>query len=162
MRTVEADFKNHRSPVDGTFATLNVGTVRTAEHAISVVGSCRLPPGHSNAVYEGWMEELKAASLKQGATFSVRDLKPPFTTAPDSTFLQGCNGILSEMGLSSEPTSSPSTTEASVLHRLGIECIVFGPGQSVGNSHEPNERVSMKELELAVEFYRRVIKKFCL
>jgi succinyl-diaminopimelate desuccinylase len=162
MRDVEADFKNHPSPIDGSCATLNVGTVRTSDQNIVVRGSCRIPPGNANSVYDKWMEQLKAACHKQGATFCVKDLKLPFTTPPDSEFLQGCNEIMKEMELNSAPVSSPSTTEASVLNRLGVECIVFGPGQSVGNSHEPNERVSMKELDLAVDFYRRVIKRFCL
>lgn len=163
MREVESEFT--RYPAEGfeqALASLNIGTIRTFDDNITVRGACRIPPSVPSQVYEGWMARLKVACEEQGATFSVKDLKTPFSTADSSTFLQGCRDLMSELGLPSHYEALSTATEANVLSRWGIECVVFGPGQSVGNSHEPNERVSINELLRATDFYRKVIKRFCL
>ncbi len=142
--------------------TLNLGTVRTFETNVTFVGSCRFRSEILSSQTEIWMAEFKSACEKQDATFCVKEFKAAFSTPIDSPFLQGCQSLLEEMRLPAAPVALTSSTEASILNRLGIQCLVFGPGQSVGNSHEPNERISIKELHTATNFYRQVIQRFCL
>ncbi len=163
MREVEAEFVKY--PAEGfeqSLPTLNIGTIRTFDDNITVLGSCRIPPSVPQEIYEGWMARLKASCEKQGAGFSVKDLKTPFSSLSSSDFLKGCRDLMLALDLPTELKSLSAATEANVLSRWGIECVVFGPGQSVGNSHEPNERVSIEQLNRATEFYRNAIKRFCL
>ena len=53
-------------------------------------------------------------------------------------------------------------TEANVLSRLGVECILLGPGQGVGNLYQPNEVLNLDEAEKAVSFYENLLRKYCL
>jgi len=69
---------------------------------------------------------------------------------------------LTHMDLKSAPKAFAGATEASVFSRWGVECVVWGPGLSVGNSHAPNESIKMQDLDQAVEFYRHFLEGFCL
>ncbi|MGE4130648.1 MAG: M20 family metallopeptidase [Bdellovibrionales bacterium] len=143
-------------------ATMNIGRIRTNEAEVVLSGSCRLPPSVTDSVYQAWMSDLDSAVREGGATFRVKDYRRGFQTPENTKFVQQAQDVLNDMGLGSQLAKIALTSEANVFARLGVECLVWGPGQSVGNSHAPNERISIKDLELAVEFYRRVIERVCL
>jgi acetylornithine deacetylase/succinyl-diaminopimelate desuccinylase-like protein len=142
--------------------TLNVGLVRTFEDHIFLSGSCRIPPIVTNEVYEGWMMGLRRKCEAINAEFRVTDYKRPYRTDENSIFVRGCVAELEEMGLSPKTTTQASSNEASLWSRTGIECISFGPGIREGNIHTPKEHVLIDDLKKAIEFYRRVIGRFCL
>ena len=54
------------------------------------------------------------------------------------------------------------TTEANVLSKHGVECVVFGPGQLENNLHTAHESVAVEDLRVAREFYSRVLTEMCL
>jgi succinyl-diaminopimelate desuccinylase len=142
--------------------TLNIGTIRTLENEISIAGNCRITPSVSLEVYQTWMNELKEQCSKVGADFRVTDYKVPFRTEADSEFIKACLQELNAMGLPTQLISQSSTNEASLLSRVGIECLCFGPGKREGNIHTPNEHVDVKDLQMAIEFYKKAIERFCL
>ncbi len=142
--------------------TMNLGMIRTFEAEVRIIGSCRLPPSVSDEVYDGWMKNLEQAVQSAGATFRVKDYRKGFTSDPESPFVLGVRDILLGMGLDSDLEKMALASEANVFSRLGIECLVWGPGQSVGNSHAPNENIKIENLKVAVDFYKRVIERFCL
>jgi succinyl-diaminopimelate desuccinylase len=143
-------------------ATMNLGIVRTFEGEVRISGSCRLPPSVTDAVYQDWLKKLEFAVHAVGATFRVRDYRSGFRTSPDSAFAQGALELLRKQGLSANLSQLAVSTEANVFSRLGIECLVWGPGQSAGNSHAPNEHIRISDLKAATEFYASVIERFCL
>lgn len=147
---------------DPPYATINFGMIRTTAADILMTGCCRLPPSVTDAVYEGWMSRLQAAVESVGATFRVTDYRKGFSVPTESEFVKTTRKILSEMGLDAGLHKTTAATEASVLNRLGIECLVWGPGQSVGNSHAPNESIKISDLRAATDFYTRLIERFCL
>jgi acetylornithine deacetylase/succinyl-diaminopimelate desuccinylase-like protein len=147
---------------DPPYPTANFGKIRTSETEVRMTGCCRIPPSVTDSVYEGWMSKLEAAVREVGATFRVTDYRKGFTTDAKSEFVQTAQEILAKMKLDASPQKITGVTEASVLSRLGIECVVWGPGQSVGNSHAPNESIKLSDLKLASEFYQRAIERFCL
>jgi len=147
---------------DPPFATVNVGMIRTSATEVTMTGCCRLPPSVTDAVYESWMKKLQRAVEAVGATFRVTDYRKGFTVEAQSDFVRATQEILSQMGLDAGLHKTTAATEASVLNRLGIECLVWGPGQSVGNSHAPNESIKIGDLKAATEFYRRSLERFCL
>lgn len=142
--------------------TMNLGMIRTSEAEVIVTGSCRLPPSVTDADYEGWMRHLSDAATEVNGGFRLRSYVKGFETVTSSEFVRATQGVLSELNLPGGVHKTGVVTEASVLSRSGIECLVWGPGQSVGNSLAPNESIKMDDLRSAIEFYSRLMERFCL
>lgn len=163
IQKVEQDFVRYS---DGGFdpatPTLNIGLIRTYEDHIKMQGCCRLPPSVPNEVYEAWMQELRETCGRLGATFRITDYKQPFRTSTSSDFVASCQAELKKLGLNTECGTKSSANEANVFSRFGIECVVFGPGRGVGNSHTPDENVKISDLNLATQFYQGLIERVCL
>nr|BFD58021.1 hypothetical protein CKG001_01280 [Bdellovibrio sp. CKG001]BFD65180.1 hypothetical protein HAGR004_02020 [Bdellovibrio sp. HAGR004] len=163
VKALEQEFLKYR---DEDFypstPTLNIGLIRTNETDIQISGSCRIPPVITHEIYEGWMNRLREVCEANGATFRVNDYKKPFRTEVTSILAKGCLDELRDMGLDDKPITQASTNEASIFTRVGIECICFGPGRREGNVHTPQEHVAIEDLHKAIEFYKRVIERFCL
>lgn len=163
VRELEREFLKHE---DKEFypstPTLNIGLIRTNENDVQLSGSCRLPPIITHEIYEKWMEQLRSLCEQNGAIFTVNDYKKPFRTEVNSILVKGCLDELRGMGLNAEPTTQPSTNEASIFSRIGVDCVCFGPGKREGNVHTPQEHVAIEDLHKAIEFYKKVIERFCL
>ncbi len=163
VKTLELEFLEHKdNEFHPSSPTLNIGLVRTNEDDIQLSGTCRIPPIITQEIYEGWMDRLRGVCEENGASFRVNDYKKPFRTEMNSILVKGCLDELRAMGLSDQPISQASTNEASIFSRVGIECVCFGPGKREGNVHTPQEHVALADLEKAVEFYKRIIERFCL
>lgn len=147
---------------DPPHPTMNLGTIRTTEDGVTLQGSCRLPPTVTDQTYEQWMRVLQQACQANGATFRVRDYRKGFEVSPRSDLVRVAAETLTQIGLKPAPGAYAGATEASIFSRWGVECVVWGPGLSVGNSHAPNECIKMRDLDLAVDFYRRFLEGFCL
>lgn len=146
---------------DPPYATMNMGKIRTFDDEIRITGCCHLPPSVTDAVYEAWMKQLESAVKAVGARFRVRDYRKGFLADESSGFVKTAQALLSELGLDPSLERIAAPTEASVFGRLGIECVVWGPGQSAGNSLVPNENVKISELRKATEVYQRLIERYC-
>lgn len=142
--------------------TLNIGLVRTDEDGIQLSGTCRIPPVITHETYERWMEGLRQVCEDNEANFRVNDYKKPFRTEVNSILVKGCLDELRSLGLEDQPISQASTNEASIFSRVGIECVCFGPGKREGNVHTPQEHVALADLEKAIQFYKKIIERFCL
>lgn len=163
VKGLEKEFLKH---LDKDFfpsePTLNIGLIRTYDDHVLIAGSCRVPPIIDNEIYEAWMGQLRQVCDANGSQFRVTDYKKPFRTNDNSMLVKGCRDELRAMGLSDTLATQPSTNEASIFSRTGIECLCFGPGKREGNVHTPSEHVAVEDLHKAVEFYKRVIERFCL
>ncbi len=160
---VETRFKDYPDPeFDPPEPSLNIGMIRTYEDFVKLSGCCRLPPTVSDEVYERWMEILRRACHDVGAVFRVTDYKQPFRTPEHEPLVKICQEQLASMGRPTQCGAQSVATEANVFSRFGISCVVVGPGQGVGNSHAPNERVKIDELHEAVRFYKGVLERVCL
>lgn len=143
-------------------ATVNIGLVRTHDDHVFIEGSCRIPPAVSNEVYETWMRDLQKACQGVGGTMSVTDYKRPWVADDKSMLVRGCLSELETLQMATEVSTQPSTNEASLWTRTGVECVAFGPGVREGNIHTPKEHVAIEDLKKATEFYCKVIERFCL
>ena len=143
-------------------ATLNIGLVRTHADHVFLEGSCRIPPAVSNEIYEAWMHDLRKVCQGVGGSMGVTDYKRPWVAEEKSMLVRGCLSELSTLNLSTEISTQPSTNEASLWSRTGVECVAFGPGVREGNIHTPMESVMISDLKKATEFYRKVIERFCI
>ena len=163
IKGLEQEFSLYKdNDFDPAFPTLNIGIIRTTEDHIFISGTCRIPPVVTQSVYEGWMKGLDQICKDNGAVFKVTDYKRPFYTSENSILIKGCLDELKHMGLSHQLTSQASTNEASLFSRLGIDCVCFGPGEREGNIHTPEESVSIDDIHQSIEFYSRLIERFCL
>lgn len=163
IKSLEVEFLKHKDV--GFFPaepTLNIGLIKTFEDHVLISGSCRLPPLITQEIYESWMGKLSQICEQNDSQFRVTDYKKPFRTDEGSPFIAGCRAELLQLGLSGDLSSQPSTNEASIFSRIGIDCLCFGPGRREGNAHSPSEHVAIADLHKAIEFYKRVIERFCL
>lgn len=154
VQRLESEFLFHR---DDDFSpphpTLNLGSVRTQDDGVYIRGTVRIPPSISNEAYEDWMKSFRAECQKVKTDFRVSDYKRPYRTDPEGNFVRTLKGIAKDQGLSTDTGTHSSTNEASLFHRVGIECISFGPGPREGNIHTPTEHVKLEDLKKAEEFY---------
>ncbi|HRK06237.1 MAG TPA: M20/M25/M40 family metallo-hydrolase [Pseudobdellovibrionaceae bacterium] len=163
IRRVESRFAQFPdAQFDPAEPTMNIGLIRTLEDHVKVQGCVRLPPTVSETEYESWMKLLRDACAQRGGVFRIGDYKRPFRTSTDSEIVKLAGAILSDMGYDATPKAQAVANEANVLSRFGMDCIVWGAGQGVGNSHTPNEYVKLHALEAASEFYAQVIRRSCL
>lgn len=163
LREIEVEMKHFvAAGYTPTHPTINIGMIRTYPDQVRLIGSCRLPPPVTDRDYEAWMDRVRNSCAAVKSTFRIRDYKSAFQTSPDSTFIRDCQAVVQTLGRSSQLQSAASSTEASVFTRLGIECVVFGPGRGAGNSHAPNENIEIEDLDRAIGFYLAVIERYCL
>lgn len=160
---LEKDFKNYPdTDFFPSHPTLSIGIIRTYEDHIFISGSCRIPPNITQPIYESWMRRLEDVCENNGAVFRVTDYKKPFRTMPNSILVKGCLDELRHLGLNDKCMTQPSSNEASIFSRVGIECVCFGPGLREGNIHTPSEHVAVEDLKTAINFYERIIERFCI
>jgi acetylornithine deacetylase/succinyl-diaminopimelate desuccinylase-like protein len=163
IKSLEKEFKDYHDPeFFPSHPTLSIGIIRTYEDHVFLSGSCRIPPNITQSVYEGWMRKLQSVCEAQASIFRVTDYKKPFRTMPNSILVKGCLDELRHLGLPHQCMTQPSSNEASIFSRVGIECVCFGPGVREGNIHTPNEHVAIDDLKKTISFYERVIERFCL
>ncbi len=163
IKSLESEFKNHTdNGYSPNHPTLNIGLIRTLEDHILMSGSCRILPSITQDTFDKWMDFLRQSCVKNECQFRITDYKKPFSSSETSIFTKGCRDILSEMNLPNGLTSLSSTNESSLISRLNVECLCFGPGLRENNIHTPNENVLVDDLERATQFYTKVIERFCL
>lgn len=163
VQRLESEFLFHRDlDFSPPHPTLNLGAVRTRDYGIEITGTVRIPPGITNETYEAWMKSFRGECQRVGADFRVSDYKRPYRTDANGAFVRTLRDLARDQGLPAETGTHSSTNEASLFHRVGIECVSFGPGAREGNIHTPTERVKLEDLRRAVEFYDGLMAKVSL
>jgi len=142
--------------------TLNIGLVRTMKDHIRMTGAVRWSSHIEDAKYGEWMSALEKTCKEQKAVFRILDVKKPFYTDKTTPFAELCLEAARSIHKTATLKTHPVTNEANVFSKFGFECIVFGPGQRQNNSHTPEEHVVLEDLQMAEDFYHRVIQQVCL
>ena len=143
-------------------ANMNIGLIRTFEEDIRVITSCRFPPSISDGQFSAWMDEWALICERNESQMRVIDYKKPFSLNCEHEWVKSLQKIAAQVGLDQTLGTIETATEASVFQRLGVDCVVFGPGQGIGNSCAPDERVHLDELERAKNFYQALFEQVCL
>lgn len=160
---VESDMKMYRnSQFEPDYSTLSIGLVRCNDEMVRIGGSCRILPNVTQKQYEDWMLKIQKVCEEVGGQYLVLDYKKPFYTDEKSLLIKSSQSILEKMGLDSKCRTLASTNEASLLSRLGVECICLGAGIREGNVHTPQEHVKIEDLEKVTAFYEQLVERFCL
>ncbi len=163
VMVLEERFKEKPDPsFDPPFATLNIGRIASSEEGLLLDGCVRTPPVVSEETYLKWIREFKESCRSLGGHLKILDYKHPFSTPEDSELLRESQNVLQSLDRSSECSPQSVTTEANVLSKHGVECVVFGPGQLENNLHTAHESVAIEDLKAAREFYSQLLERMCL
>lgn len=152
----------HDNQFEPPYSTITLGMARTYPEEIRLSGVCHLVPAEGRNVYENWLESLRQDCISTGASFRILDYRPPFVSRSDGAFMNDLKNVSSELGLQKEQIAANRSTEANVFQRLGVESAVFGPGDLKSLKHASHEHVSSNELQLAVNFYKKLIERMCI
>ena len=128
-----------------------------------ITGNCRLLPSVPEKEYRSWILELKQACSKINSKFSLKRYIPSYNQNLDISFAKKAYSVAESNGLNKgEIKSSPICTEANLMKSYNIDCLLFGAGLGLGNSHQPNESISLSALKKSTEFYKELIGKVCI
>jgi len=89
-------------------------------------------------------------------------LNDPMHGDLDEPFIGEIQKILRKLGLPGDLKTKAGCTEGALFSAHGMKTIVIGPGRAENNIHKPNERVSVRQLHQAVNFYAETIQHFCV
>ena len=163
IENVSLDFlKYSAEDFDPPTPTLNLGVIRSNEESVDLVLSMRITPSVNESLLQEWRQRLRKVCDDLGGKMGVRNIVPPARTPKNSAFTMAALEELRSLGQSSRLVTRSASNEASVFGSMGTECLAFGPGRGEGNSHGPNEFNELQHLELATQFYRRMIERYCL
>lgn len=146
------------------FAALNVGTVDGGRAANVIPDRCevqlgiRLLPAMSA---EAMIDRIRATvgGAMAGAPFTLEYLSesPAMILDEHAAIHQELAAALGQR----ESGSVMFATDAGWLQRIGLDCVLFGPG-SIEVAHRPNEFVPAAELARAGDILDRIIRQRCL
>ena len=145
------------------FVPLNVGTVRGGT-AINVVpdrctielGVRALPGIDSQRLAERVEQAARAAAAPLTLDVEILADSQPLLVAEDAPLLRRLCALMGQR----EAATVSFATDGGWLQRLGMDCVIFGPG-SIDAAHRPNESVPKADLAAVREVLARVIEGCC-
>jgi acetylornithine deacetylase len=153
----------HTLVPDVPYVPLNIGTIRggTAPNVVpdrcEMVLTFRPLPGDDGAVVRRRVEQaIREAAGDAPVEIQVVSESPPMETPPDAPLLVA---LVRENG-GDAPSTVSYATDAGWLQRLGLQCVLFGPGD-IAVAHRPDEYVRVQDLARARQVLERVIAKLC-
>ncbi|MES2822335.1 MAG: acetylornithine deacetylase [Pseudomonadota bacterium] len=145
--------------------TLNLGCIHGGDGANRICGECelhfdlRLLPGMDNAeLREAIQRRLTPLAETSGTDIVFSSLFEgiePFNEPAESELVKVCEQLTGN-----KSDSVAFATEAPFLQQLGMQTVVLGPG-SINQAHQPDEFISIDQIEPAVEIVQKLIQKFC-
>ncbi|HEY8257398.1 MAG TPA: acetylornithine deacetylase [Gemmatimonadales bacterium] len=145
------------------FAALNVGTVNGGSAANVIPAQCtvglsvRLLPGMTAAdMTERVRQTVIRTAGETPFTLEHVSESPAMMLAEDAPIYRQLAGAVGQQG----SRSVMFATDAGWLQRMGLECVLFGPG-SIEVAHRPNEFVPTAELLRAGHVLDDLIQQRC-
>lgn len=148
------------------YPTLNLGSIHGGDNPNRICGHCelefdiRLLPGmHISSVREEIRQRVQAVTEPLDMGFELVPLftgAPPFQANSDSAILKAVEALTGHGGI-----SVGFGTEAPFLQEMGMDTIIFGPG-NIDQAHQPDEYMSIDMIEPCVDLLRKLIAQHCL
>ena len=146
--------------------TLNLGCIHGGDNPNRICGECELHfdlrplPGMDVEELRNAIDaRLRPVAQRRGVEFERRSLFPgiqAFEQSADSALVRTLEQLTGHRA-----EALGYATEAPFLQQLGMETVVFGPG-SITQAHQPDEYVSVDQLQPAIDTLRELIRRFCL
>jgi acetylornithine deacetylase len=159
--------RSHRDPAFAIeHPTMNPGHIRGGDNFNRICGHCELhldlrPLPHQDpaALRAEIRERVSTIAERRGLSFEV---EPLFPSIPPVETPAGAAIVKAAEALTGHPAEAVSFgTEAPFLNDLGMETIVFGPGD-IGQAHQPDEYLALDRIPIMVAHLRRLIERFCV
>jgi acetylornithine deacetylase len=118
----------------------------------------RLLPGMSAEVMTACVRAaVEVAASRVPFELLVLGETPPMVAAEDAPIYRM---LAAELG-QRETASAPFGTDGGWLTRLGLDCVICGPG-SIEVAHKPNESLPIAEFVRAGDLLTRVVRRACI
>jgi acetylornithine deacetylase len=146
------------------FVPLNVGRVQggaainvVPDRCIVELGLRALPGVDSRRLAERVEQAARAAAAPFVPDVEVLADSPPLLVPEEAPLLRRLCSLVGQ----GESATVSFATDAGWLQRLGMDCVLFGPG-SIDAAHRPNEHVPKADLATARAVLERAIEGCCL
>lgn len=145
--------------------TLNLGCIHGGDNPNRICGSSELHfdlralPGMDNQTLRGdIVKRMQKISQQVGMPIEVSSLIEGVSSyeEPEHSELVGICQQLT--GHSAEAVAF--ATEAPFLQQLGMQTLVLGPG-SIDQAHQPDEFLSLNQIQPAIDIYQQLIQRCC-
>jgi acetylornithine deacetylase/succinyl-diaminopimelate desuccinylase-like protein len=97
--------------------------------------------------------------LEEFATLEALRFNPPLDTPRDADLVCAVVAAQQSLGLGERVGTKGTSTEAGLLAAAGLQVVVIGAGESVGNVHRPNEHTRISELEALCDLYHETLRR---
>ena len=145
--------------------TINLGCIHGGDNPNRICGSCelhydiRLLPGmNPDELRNDIINAVNSIARDTNTNIDYQPLiqsVPSFAEELDSEFVKTCEKLT---GHSAETANFG--TEAGFLQQLGMQTVVLGPG-NLDYAHQPNECLSMQNIQPTVDLLTNLIGKYC-
>lgn len=146
------------------YVTLNVARIAGGGPTNVVPADCvldvgvRLLPGMATDEMTGRVRAaMQGAVSRVPFELAVLGETPPMIASEDAPIHRM---LATELG-QTESASAPFGTDAGWLSRLGLDCVLCGPG-SIAVAHRPNESLPVAEFVRAGDLLTRVVHRACV
>lgn len=129
-------------------------------------GLLQFLPDHDVIAFLEGIDDVCAAAARRvpgvGITVHLQSALPPMYQELQTDFAQQACAALASVGLLPVISGASIPSEAPIYARHGYEALVFGPGWPADVEPGINEAIHLDHLEVAVAFYREMIKRNCV
>ncbi len=146
--------------------TLNLGCIHGGDNPNRICAQCELQfdlrplPGMDMAeLRQSIRQRISPLADKHQVTIvqsALFDGVPPVETAADSPLVTLVESLTNQTA-----GAAAFGTEAPYLKQLGMDTIIFGPGD-INTAHQPDEYLSMANIAPAIRTLETLIQRFCL
>jgi succinyl-diaminopimelate desuccinylase len=144
-----------------TRVMFNPGRIEGGEKANIVAEQCRMELD----IRVPWgcpLDDLKKGIAEHAPDATIRemDVAEPTLTPPDARIVRTvCREVERVYGRPAVPLLQWAASDAKYLRTEGFDVVEYGPGE-ITTLHAVDERVSVEQLEKAVDVYRGVIRGY--
>ncbi|WP_157001743.1 M20 family metallopeptidase [Agromyces laixinhei] len=167
IEAIDEDHRSMRASASGRLGsgTWNIGRIDGGHGTSIVPDRCtllldrRLMPGERAADVLTWLEQATALECPEGATVTVRTLmEMPGFDVPDTHPLvtHVVDSLVAEQHEAIVEAWSAACEGGFMHSHHGMPTVVFGPGDILGQAHQPDESVPIADLAVASRAYARL------
>jgi acetylornithine deacetylase/succinyl-diaminopimelate desuccinylase-like protein len=137
-----------------SLSTVSLNMARTIGNELKLTFDLRVLPDVDT---ERLLEKLTIIAKR--CLFKLQDVgvSLPLKGRKEGALMSAACGILKSCGVKPARKTQSFSTEAAIFRQYGIESLVFGPGDSAGNIHKPNEHNSLRQIAIATQFYTGIL-----
>jgi acetylornithine deacetylase len=159
--------RRYRNPLFAVeVPTVNLGHIHAGDNPNRICAECELHfdirplPGMDLDTIRGELDQRVGARLKDSGLrverISLFEGIPAMETAADSPIVRAAEKLT---GFAAGAVAFG--TEGPYLNDMGMQTVIMGPG-SIAQAHQPDEYLSLNQIEPATRIIRQLVQQFCI